>query len=78
MKTVKRLNIIAEYVRKGCLTGYYPYWRLQFFDIDHSKLKETNLTQISNTIKKGYMEREIIKDNKNPDNNGWWKLVIEN
>jgi len=68
---------IAKWVSKGCFSGYYPHWKLLINDVDKENLSETTLKHITNAIENGCIEGEIIEDDFNSDNNGWWILQIQ-
>jgi hypothetical protein len=68
---------IADLIVNGYSNGFYPNWNITFFDVYYDMICDSDRRHIANAIRNGYIEGEVIIDNKNSDKNGWWKLQIQ-
>ena len=68
------LEYIGSLIIKGFTSGYYPYWKLSLNNVSHNELSEATLEHISESITGGYIEGEIVENQDNHINTGWWKL----
>ena len=65
---------ISIMVVNGFKSGYYPTWNLTFTNIEYEYISENSLNHIAKQILNGIVFGEIIEDEKNADNNGWWEI----
>ena len=70
------LEYIGSLIAKGFTSGYYPHWSLSLSDICHDELSKETLGHISKSVSEGYVEGEVIENNDDHVDTGWWKLVF--
>ena len=68
------LKYIGSLIKIGFTSGYYPYWRLSLSGICYDELGESTLEHIFRSVIEGYVEGEVIENQDNYINTGWWKL----
>ena len=71
------LEIIADCIKKGCTNGHYPFWKLSLNGFRREELSDGTWQHIAGAVFEGYIGGEMIEDDENSDNNGWWKLKIQ-
>lgn len=64
------LECIANWIKNGFASGYYPFWKLSFNNVQHNELGEATLNHIACAVADGYVEGEVIEDKVN----GWWRI----
>jgi len=70
------LEYIGSLIVKGFTSGYYPCWKLSLDGFCYDELSESTLEHISKSVAEGYVEGEVVENDQNHINTGWWKLVF--